>query len=147
MKIKTNIDTDIKVEAVQDQAAKPHPTRWKPGQSGNPKGRPKRGETYRDILHEFFAADDDGKTRKQRLIESMYRKATEDGDVPAAKLLLSYAEGLPAQRIEADVTGNLESSPQFVAIRTALLQLVEKHPELEHEVLQITENAEVVDDE
>ena len=32
------------------QKRKPTPASWKPGQSGNPKGRPALGESYREIF-------------------------------------------------------------------------------------------------
>jgi len=42
-------DSD-KRKAAQKQAAKKRPQTWKPGQSGNPDGAPKRGESWAEII-------------------------------------------------------------------------------------------------
>jgi hypothetical protein len=76
--------------------APPKATRWKPGQSGNPKGRPKGSlNLATDLsaeLGEQITVHDDGKPRritKQRaLVKSLMAKALQ-GDVRATTALLS----------------------------------------------------------
>lgn len=52
-----------KRKAAQKEAAKKRAQTWKPGQSGNPKGRPALGESWREI---FSAA---GKLTKRELLD------------------------------------------------------------------------------
>ena len=73
--------------------------RFKPGQSGNPKGRPKKGESYSDILAQMAAIKDirlgDGTLidRKTALCEMMWTKALRDKDTYAAKFIIERLEG------------------------------------------------------
>lgn len=79
--------------------AKP-PGRWKPGQSGNPQGRP-RGTSTAAKLREAIEAD------LPAILESVI-SAAKDGDVAAARLLLERA--IPALKpaelpVSVDVGG------------------------------------------
>ena len=75
----------------------PKETRWRPGKSGNPKGRPKGATTSLDkILEQELerlvegdsSLGDDGRiSRRRRLVRTLL-DATERGDARAAKLLL-----------------------------------------------------------
>ena len=67
-------------------------TRFKPGTSGNPKGRPRGSRNPSTRLRELIASD-------VPLILSVLRDAALGGDVQAANALLSRA--LPALRPEA----------------------------------------------
>lgn len=40
----------VAANSAKHQKRKPTPASWKPGQSGNPKGRPSLGESYREIF-------------------------------------------------------------------------------------------------
>lgn len=67
------------------------------GQSGNPKGRPKVGETLAELVRgslEKVIIDDDGNstTRLNIIINSLVQKASE-GDVKAGEVLLDRGYG------------------------------------------------------
>jgi hypothetical protein len=77
----------------------PLATRWKPGQSGNPKGRPQGARNVSavlsDVLRQRVAVTENGKTRRMPLLEAMMRRLANDalrGNPVAVKLLLSIVE-------------------------------------------------------
>ena len=84
-------------EAGRGGVVPPKKTRWRPGKSGNPKGRPKGATTSLDkILEQELerlvegdpALGDNGRiSRRRRLVRNLL-DATERGDARAAKLLL-----------------------------------------------------------
>lgn len=69
---------------------------WKPGESGNPLGRPKKEFSLTDGMREFLSEKDPDKKleRKQILIEKTFSMA-QRGDISAIKLLWNYLEGMP----------------------------------------------------
>lgn len=77
----------------------PQSTRWKPGQSGNPKGRPKGsrpvGAVLQDIIQQKVSVTESGKTRWIPALEVMLRRLANDAmrsDQKAIKLLLSLVD-------------------------------------------------------
>ena len=86
---------------------------WKKGQSGNLKGRPKKGQTITDMIKKLLEESAPQKDKRRRKIsykEAMVRvllhKAITLEDVQAMKLILAYCDGMPLQKIEQ--TGNAE---------------------------------------
>lgn len=71
---------------------------FKPGQSGNLKGRPKKLPAIDDLLAEVLG-EEDGNSTAKIILESMVKQAKK-GDVRAAELLLERAYGKPKQPIE-----------------------------------------------
>lgn len=80
----------------------PFGTPFQPGQSGNPKGRPKTSDLKAEVRE--FADEQDPKLRKTRLrqwLEMADRRARQ-GSPKHLELLLAYGWGRPSQAIELD---------------------------------------------
>src|SRR5262249_28517056 len=65
--------------------------RWKPGQSGNPRGRPKRKDFDQDLRAALKA---NRGARNKELVQALIAKAA-TGDVPALKLIAERIGGRP----------------------------------------------------
>lgn len=63
---------------------------WKPGVSGNPNGRPRVGNSLAECMRVYLEGKEEGdeRARKQVLVENLYKSATGDNPVPAARLIL-----------------------------------------------------------
>ena len=84
---------------------------WVKGQSGNPKGRPKKKRALSTMLLTLGSGKADGSdiTRRRQLAETVWKMAL-GGDLAAAKLIYEYCDGKPTQRLEhtGDSGGPLE---------------------------------------
>ena len=96
---------------------------WKPGESGNPNGRPKKGEAWADVANELLNSKEiditmkmaDGKVKRLSLesdksfrhavIVGMIKEAM-NGNVQAARELAARTEGKSKERRE--VTNKVE---------------------------------------
>lgn len=79
-------------------------TPYKPGESGNPSGKPKGILNLKTLIQKVWSeeiTDDEGNPKIKALlsIKAMVDKA-ESGDVSAFKALAERVEGLPKQEIE-----------------------------------------------
>jgi hypothetical protein len=81
--------------------------RWKPGQSGNPKGRPPKGYSISDMMKEMLG---NNPTVKQKLGEKIMSLALA-GDVAAIKTLWAYMDGTPIQH--SDIKSGGKPLPIF----------------------------------
>ena len=88
---------------------------WKPGQSGNPAGRKKKGETFTDVLRARLAPEK---------LAAKLEELIEAGDVAALKYAYDRVDGTPTQTIKAAV---YQEAPAVVA------ELRELRSELESE--------------
>jgi hypothetical protein len=81
-----------------------HLSPWKPGQSGNPAGRPK-GRTVGAVLRDRLAAipDDDERPLADRVTDVIVREALA-GDIRFVELLLNRTEGKVPQPITGEKT-------------------------------------------
>ncbi len=85
---------------------------FQPGQSGNPAGRPKKGDAWADIIAEAMEdnageltgrTQDDKSTIRQAVTRRMILNAL-GGDVKAAQWLADRESGKPGQRLEMEIT-------------------------------------------
>jgi len=79
------------------------PYHWKPGQSGNLNGRPKRKpltDAYRELLESIDPKDKKGRTIARQIAEALAREVIKKGSVAAAVELADRVEGKVAQRQE-----------------------------------------------
>ena len=81
---------------------------WKPGVSGNPNGRPKKEDTYSDILRRVMdEIDPDTElTYKERLALALRELAITEKYFPAMREIQDRLVGKPQQSLE--VTGNIQ---------------------------------------
>jgi hypothetical protein len=83
----------------------PKKTRWKPGQSGNPAGRPKTvtlSEAYRIALAQPFPDDPQGRTCAEIIAEKLVMNAA-TGEVSSAREIADRTEGRPKQMLDVDM--------------------------------------------
>jgi hypothetical protein len=82
-------------------------TQFRPGQSGNPSGRPKRRPITAAILAELAKSHGrQGKTKLEAMVANMVTFAIGGRSKEAVevfKIILSYTDGLPVQTVEVDV--------------------------------------------
>jgi hypothetical protein len=89
-----------------------HPPRehqFKPGQSGNPRGRPKGAKNESTILHELLnrkvTLTEGGKSRKVTILEAMFVRFAEDslkGNTKSAAFLLNRYGTMVSGEIQRD---------------------------------------------
>ena len=73
--------------------------RWKKGESGNPKGRPRKLPELHVLLADVLGEEKDGISAAEAILKSIRAKAAK-GDTRAAELLLDRAYGKPKQSID-----------------------------------------------
>jgi hypothetical protein len=86
-------------------------TRFQPGRSGNPGGRPKTAplsQACRELLAVPVPDDPDGRTYAEAIAQKLAQKAIE-GDIRAAQEIADRAEGRARQSIEIQNTSLREA--------------------------------------
>jgi len=90
-------------------ANKPGNPNWKKGVSGNPNGRPKKGETLTEILRDQaelvdVTRGDEKISRKEALARRLWSMAM-DGDIHAIKYIYDRIDGTPTGKQELTGAG------------------------------------------
>ena len=76
------------------------PTAWVKGESGNPYGRyGAMSDLFKDLAE---AKDEQGKTRKEKILDKILRMA-ENGSLKAAEMYMNRVEGKPTEFRETTV--------------------------------------------
>ena len=85
-------------------------TPWKPGESGNPAGKPTGTRNFTTLVREALkklAVDKDGKELPESyealLIKRVLNKAISQGDTRMIEILWNYLDGKPMQKFEHGV--------------------------------------------
>lgn len=76
------------------------PASWKPGQSGNPKGAPKKEHSITQTIRDMMDERPEIKKALGAKILDMAMK----GDITAMKTLWNYIDGMPKQDTQIDGT-------------------------------------------
>jgi len=74
-------------------------TEFKKGQSGNPKGRPRKLPELDALLAKVLGEEKDGMTAAEAILKRLRQEAAK-GNLRAAEILLNRAYGMPRQRLE-----------------------------------------------
>ena len=104
----TDIQRDSSGRDQKGRFAKGNPNGFKPGQSGNPAGRPKSitlSESFRRQLSQPVPNDPHGRTFAE-VIALRVCVAAAQGDVSAARELGDRTEGKPKQSVDLDMNVN-----------------------------------------
>lgn len=95
----------------QDDPKRIYGVPFKPGESGNPNGRPKGSRNFTTKVRDALEKMADGKTYtyEEALIKTILKRAIVDGNDRMLRLIWNYLDGMPAQehKVEADVTYNI----------------------------------------
>jgi hypothetical protein len=108
----------------------PQHSRFKPGQSGNPRGRPKGSKGVHEViagaLNEKVTVEERGKRRSMTKLELGARQMankTASGDVRAFKMMLELQQQFEALQAARDASQGL-SAAEIKAQDTEILQLL-----------------------
>lgn len=87
--------------------------KFQKGKSGNPRGRPKDGESMTALLNEYLKGTDGNgkKERRMILIEKIYQKA-KNGDRPALQYIFDRMDGKPKESVE--LSGEKENGLKII---------------------------------
>jgi hypothetical protein len=103
----------------------PVETRWKPGESGNPKGRPKNGESLTSLLRELVFSACPNDPERRRFAELLVRRVLQEalkGDLRSFKEICNRLEGrvpFPIERVvpkEPDRRVRPSGAPQILSL-------------------------------
>lgn len=106
--------TEENNEAKVGYSNPPKDTRWKPGQSGNPSGRPPNkkylSEIARELLEEVPRGEVEGRNADILVVLALIRKAL-GGDTRAIEMLHDWTEGRVKDKLDVTETQKIEYVP------------------------------------
>lgn len=102
---------------------KPGNPNWVEGVSGNPRGRPKSGQSIAELFRSYLEEDDPEEstperrvTRIQALAARLYQRGKE-GSIPADRTLLEWGVPKPPQRVDLGTDRMSELAEAFDKLR------------------------------
>lgn len=78
---------------------------FKPGQSGNPKGRPKRDWTVQSLIEEAMEESDESGIPAKKIIYQKLVNLAKRGDIQAVKEINQRLDGMPQQKTDLTTNG------------------------------------------
>lgn len=98
-------DKQGKIKEAVGKGKPPKSTRWKPGQSGNPRGRPKSVTLSEALRLELAKAnpEGDGEETFAETIASVLVKSAATGNILAAKEIADRTEGKPKASVDMNM--------------------------------------------
>lgn len=78
-------------------------TPFKPGQSGNPNGRPRKLPLIDKMLSDILGSEEDTDSEAHAVLRALLMKAKK-GDTKAAEILLDRAYGKAKQVVDSNIT-------------------------------------------
>lgn len=115
---------------------------FKKGQSGNPKGRPKKIPELKEVLAKVMGEDKEGITAMEAIFMQLRKKAA-SGDTRAIQILLEYAYGKPKQIISNDPDNPFTSGQvQLVLVASGVQPITS---EADAEIMNNNEGIPVLD--
>lgn len=102
---KEPIKTENTAEKQNEDKRKNMPHLFKPGESGNPNGRPKGAKNFTTKIRDALSKIAEGKdyTYEEAFVKAILKKAIIDQDTAVMKLMWNYLDGMPTQNIDMDV--------------------------------------------
>lgn len=91
----------------------PESGKFKPGQSGNPGGRPKKLPELQDLLADVLSEKSNGISTAEAILRKWIKMA-KTGNLKAGELLINYAYGKPTQKMAMD-----DDYPNEITIKVA----------------------------
>lgn len=80
-------------------------SRWQAGQSGNPKGRPKRGETISELIRAVLREKGPEGIANRKLVAQKLVALALDGNMDAIKVVLDRVDGKVVEKLEHSGAG------------------------------------------
>lgn len=98
------VTEEVKTETIpeiSEEKQEKKVSRFKPGQSGNPKGKPKGTISLLSILKKELQKKpkNEQKTYAEKIIEILIRKAVEDEDINSIREIFNRMEGMPKSSV------------------------------------------------
>ena len=97
---------------------------WKPGQSGNPGGRPRRDAISAALRQQLAIQASDDRSVADVVAAALIKRALR-GDVRAIREVADRTEGRPRQQLEIETRATVDHEPQLDLDRLTIEQLAQ----------------------